>query len=118
MSLCILAGGKLTTLAIAAFTLSWTHSVERIRWEEDWRVTPAGLVVTAARVQGSGAGMDPPADSRFDGVWWHYNPALRTQAELVLADSGTAGAWRLCGADACRYLGGAGGDPIVLKACP
>ena len=43
MSLCILAAGKVTVLAVSAFTLSWTHSVEKVRWEEDWLVTPAGL---------------------------------------------------------------------------
>ncbi|MFX6230366.1 DUF1850 domain-containing protein, partial [Acinetobacter baumannii] len=31
------------SLAVAAFTLSWTHSVEKVEWQEDWRVTPQGL---------------------------------------------------------------------------
>ena len=31
MSLCILAAGKTVTISVAAFTLSWTHSVERTR---------------------------------------------------------------------------------------
>ena len=59
MSLCILAAGKTVTLAVAAFTLSWTHSVEKTRWEEDWAITPAGLQIVEARVKGSGAGMEP-----------------------------------------------------------
>ena len=55
MSLCI-AGAETLRLAVTAFTLAWTHSVEHVRWQEDWRVTPAGLELTAARVEGSGAG--------------------------------------------------------------
>ena len=118
MSLCILAAGKTVTLAVAAFTLSWTHSVEKITWSEHWQVTPAGLVVTEARVEGSGAGMDPPEGSVFDGSGWVYHPDLPPQPKLVLADSGKAGAWHLCPETGdCRDLGGGGGDPIVLEPC-
>ena len=67
MSLCILAAGKTTVLAVSAFTLSWTHSVEKTRWEEDWRVTPAGLEIVEARVKGSGAGMEPPEGAVLEG---------------------------------------------------
>ena len=42
MSLCILAAGKTTVLAVASFTLAWTHSVERTRWIETWTVTETG----------------------------------------------------------------------------
>ena len=48
MSICVLAGGKALTLGAALFTLSWTHSVEKIRWEEDWRAGPAGLELVEA----------------------------------------------------------------------
>ena len=65
MPLCIAAAGKSLTIATAAFTLSWTHSVQKIRWEEDWTVSSAGLQVVEARVQGSGAGLDPPPDATF-----------------------------------------------------
>ena len=54
VSLCVLGGGEALRLAVAAFTLAWTHSVERVRWEEDWRVTPAGLELVEARVRGLG----------------------------------------------------------------
>jgi len=57
MSLCVLAGGKMLVLAATAFTLSWTHSVEKIRWTEHWLATPAGLVVDMGRVEGSGNGI-------------------------------------------------------------
>jgi hypothetical protein len=48
------------TLALAAFTLVWTHSIEKVDWQEDWHVTPDGLELVQARVKGSGAGMEPP----------------------------------------------------------
>lgn len=118
MSLCILAGGKLVTLAVSAFTLSWTHSVEKITWREAWQVTPAGLVITEARVEGSGAGMDPPPDATFDGSGWTYRPDLPPLPRLVLADSGVAGSWHLCADGSCRDLGGSGAGTIVIERCP
>jgi len=42
MSLCILSGLKLSTFALSFFTLSWTHSVEKIEWQEDWFINPPG----------------------------------------------------------------------------
>jgi hypothetical protein len=44
-------------------------------------------------------------------------PQLPPQPRLVLADSGAAGAWRLCAGGACLDLGGGGGAPIVVEAC-
>ena len=85
MSLCIVAAGKTMTLAVAAFTLSWTHSVERTRWQEDWSVTPAGLEIVEARVKGSGAGMEPAEGAVLNDGWWVYAPKLPPQRELVLA---------------------------------
>ena len=70
MSLCLTAGAVVTRLAVASFTLAWTHSVEKTRWEEDWRVGARGLEIVEARVKGSGAGMEPGPDARFDGTWW------------------------------------------------
>ena len=78
MSLC-LAGAETLRLAVTAFTLAWTHSVEHLRWEEDWRVTPAGLELVEARVQGSGAGMEPPEGARLAGGWWTWRPARPPQ---------------------------------------
>jgi len=52
-------------LSIAAFTLVWTHSIEKIDWQEDWRITPQGLELVQARVKGSGAGMEPPPEARL-----------------------------------------------------
>ena len=118
MSLCIAAGGKLLALAATSFTLSWTHSVEKTRWEEAWALTEAGLVLTAARVEGSGAGMEPGDDAVFDGRGWSWTPRLPPQERLVLGDSGKAGTWRFCAAEACRVLGGSGAGPVAIAACP
>ena len=42
VSLCLASAGVVKTLALAAFTLAWTHSIEKIEWQEDWRVDAAG----------------------------------------------------------------------------
>jgi hypothetical protein len=118
MSICILAAGKTTVLAGAAFTLAWTHSVEKTQWEEEWKVTPSGLEIVAARVKGSGAGMDPPPGSVLKEGWWIYAPQLKPQRKLLLAASGaTGGGWTLCAADNCVMIGSQPGDPSVVTAC-
>src|SRR5439155_12543371 len=60
LSLCLASAGVVKILALAAFTLVWTHSIEKVDWQEDWRVTPDGLELVQARIKGSGAGMEPP----------------------------------------------------------
>lgn len=118
MSLCVVAAGKLMTLAAASFTLGWTHSVERVRWEEDWRLTPAGIELVQARVRGSGAGMEPPDGAVLEDGWWSYVPKLPPQPSLTLAASGATGqGWSLCTTQGCLTLGAEPGDPIVLKPC-
>ena len=118
MSLCILAGGKTVVLATAAFTLSWVHSVEKTRWEEDWRVTPAGFEIVEARIKGSGAGIDPPPGSILRNGWWSYRPAIGIQASLRLAASGTTGAgWSLCARERCMTFGAEAGEPVIVTAC-
>ncbi|CAN5223915.1 hypothetical protein BH10PSE9_BH10PSE9_22550 [soil metagenome] len=92
--------------------------MQKTVWEEDWRLTPAGFAISEARVQGSGAGMEPLEGSVFDGTWWRYRPPLKPQTEIVLGDSGVAGAWTLCAAGQCTELGGSGEGPVVLHQCP
>lgn len=118
MSVCILAAGKITVLTGVGFTLAWTHSVEKTRWEEDWKVTAGGLQVVEARVQGSGAGMEPAESAIFKNGWWVYRPQIEPQPKLVLAASGATGrGWTLCTAGACASIGGEAGDPAVVTAC-
>jgi hypothetical protein len=118
MTLCLLAAGKLTALAATAFTLSWTHSVEKTRWEEDWRLAPAGLEIVEARIKGSGAGMEPPEGAVLKEGWWVYRPSPPPVPKLVLAASGaTGGGWMLCAAGECREIGGEAGSPVEIRAC-
>lgn len=117
-ALCIFSAGKTVMIAATAFTLSWTHSVEKTRWEEDWKLTPAGLQIVAARVKGSGAGMDPPEGSILKDGWWSYAPKVGSQQRLVLAASGAPGdGWSLCAIGRCTVIGARSGDPAVVTAC-
>jgi hypothetical protein len=123
MGLCIAAGGTVlkTYAGIAAFTLAWTHSVQKTEWEEDWRIADNRLVIVEARVEGTGAGMEPPPESRFDGRFWRWTPAMTPMPEVVLRRAGATDDWRLCVAGSCQPLNAvlpADADPIVLRACP
>ncbi|WNJ91249.1 DUF1850 domain-containing protein [Bosea sp. 685] len=60
MSLCLAAGALVIALGSDEITLSWRHSVQKSVWEELWRNEPDGMRLIEARIQGSGAGMDPP----------------------------------------------------------
>jgi hypothetical protein len=105
--------------ATSLFTLAWTHSVEKTRWEEDWRATPAGLEVTTARIEGSGAGMEPPPDAVREGRFWAYHPKLAPQKAVALARSGaTDGGWQICFAGVCHEVPETPGGPAVLTSCP
>lgn len=119
VSLCI-AGAALTRLAVAAFTLSWMHSIEKTRWEEDWIVSNGRLVIVEARIESMGAGMETPPGARFDGAWWRWAPAIGPMEELQLrrSDSQPQG-WRLCTDGACRQIGDAveRTDIVKLSAC-
>jgi hypothetical protein len=117
--LCVFFGAKMLKIAAAAFTLSWTHSVEKTVWQEDWIVEKGQLRIVEARIKGSGAGMEPPAGAILRDGWWHYTPKLAGQKRLNLASSrATVSAWTLCAKGECRQLGGTAGSAIQLFACP
>jgi hypothetical protein len=123
MGLCILAGGSVAKAfaAVSAFTLAWTHSVEKIEWQEDWRIAGDRLVLVEAHVHGHGAGMEPPDGARFDGSGWSWQPNVGPLPELILRRSATTSDWRLCIDGDCRDLAtvvGAEADPVRLVACP
>jgi hypothetical protein len=122
LSLCLASAGVVKTLAVAAFTLVWTHSIEKIDWQEDWRITPAGLQLAQARVKGSGAGMEPPPEARLVDGWFQWNLARAPMPEVVLGNSGAAGEWRFCSGGNCRTLSEIFGHPIgvnvtTMSAC-
>jgi hypothetical protein len=115
----MLAGGKTAMIAATAFTLSWTHSVEKTEWREHWVAEDGRLRIVESRVQGSGAGMDPPEASVFESGWWVWRPDLPPQRQLLLARSGATGSgWRLCAGSDCREIGGAAGSaPVEIRVC-
>lgn len=119
MEFCLLAGGKLVRLGVSALTLSWTHSVEKTRWEEDLHLRAAGLIVVEARVAASGAGMEPAPDARLEGGVWRWRPSVAPMQRIVLRRSGATEDWTICTAGHCRLVGEiATADPVVLTACP
>lgn len=104
MSICLLAGGLIKPLGLSAFVLAWTHSVEKVRWEETWEAAPNGLRLVSARVKGSGAGMEPPQDAVLRHGWWEWSPQNIILPALALWNSGAAGEWQICHAGSCRDL--------------
>jgi hypothetical protein len=107
MGICLAAGLISASVPFSAFTLAWTHSIEKIRWEEDYRVErsrPPRLVLTQARIRGSGAGMEPPPDAVFANGVWHYRPKLAPLAKLRLTRSPYTAGYDLCHAGRCRAL--------------
>ncbi|MGY4157314.1 hypothetical protein ACVINW_003156 [Bradyrhizobium sp. USDA 4461] len=112
LSLCLASAGVVKTLSIAAFTLAWTHSIEKTAWQEDWRVTPAGLTLQQARIKGTGAGMEPPPEARLVDGWFQWSPQPVPRPEVVLGNSGAAGEWHLCHAGRCQTLSEIFGHPI------
>lgn len=121
--LCIAAGKLLAVVPVASFTLAWTHSIEKTRWEEDWQIEGRQLRIHEARIMGSGAGMEPP-----DGAWlkagvWHYHPKTAPNDQFLLSHSPHTGGYELCIARDCRPLAGllpGIGDnaTIELSVCP
>ena len=122
LSLCLASAGAVKALSIAAFTLAWTHSVEKVEWQEDWRITQHGLELVEARVKGSGAGMEPPPEARLVGGWFSWKPNRPAMDEVTLGNSGEAGEWRLCTGGKCRTLSDILGHPVganatTMRAC-
>jgi hypothetical protein len=124
LSLCVylLGGALLATLPGEVFELRWTHSVARTEWREVWRVAPDGaLILEEARINGTGAGMEPgegawSADGRQ--VWKPDGPPL---PEVTLAASDFTAEHVLCAGEDCRVLsawtGGIRDAAVTLKGC-
>ncbi len=102
--LCVATTAALVKLAAPSFTLAWTHSIEKVRWEEDYRVVGHRLELVEARVKGSAAGMEPPPDAKLRDGYWHYAPKDRWHDALRLTRSPYAADYELCIAGKCRSL--------------
>jgi hypothetical protein len=118
----IVAGVVSATLPTEQFTLSWSHSVEKTRWEETYRVDGDRLALIEARIQGMGAGMEPPDGARFADAWWIWRPNVPPLPALELSRSPYTPDYDICFALRCAELGaltGATGTSIVtVKPCP
>lgn len=122
MALCMSAGAVSVTLFVHSFTLAWMHSVEKIRWEEQWKIEGNFLQVTEASVRGSGAGMEPPPDALFKEGAWHYTPHVSPLKAVRLSHSPYTKEYELCFDSRCMPLNDffedlPETDTIVLEAC-
>jgi hypothetical protein len=120
--ICLAAGLLAASLPLSTFTLAWTHSIEKIRWEEDYRVMGDRLVLDEARIRGSGAGMEPPADARLENGVWHYKPPLAPLEELRITQSPYTAGYEICAEGGCKPLAAVmPGLPaieiVVLRPC-
>ena len=101
---CFAAGALAAFLPFSQFTLAWNHSIEKIRWEEDWRVAAGKLVVDEARILGTGAGMEPPPDAKFVNGVYHYSPHVPPLADVELAHSPFTQEYQVCPQGRCESL--------------
>ena len=97
---------------VERFTLAWTHSIEKVRWEEDYAVvasTTAGqppvLRALGARVRGSAAGMEPPDDAVLRNGWYEYTPHMWSPQGLRLTRSPYTADYAWCVGGQCVPLG-------------
>ena len=93
------------------FTLAWTHSIEKVRWEEDYAVEhgPTGrqapvLKALSARIKGSAAGMEPPDDAVLNNGWFEYTPRKTVVPELRLTRSEFTADYDWCVAGKCQKM--------------
>ncbi|WP_250166405.1 DUF1850 domain-containing protein [Xanthobacter aminoxidans] len=120
MALVCLATGATVVRLAAAITLAWTHSVQKSAWQEDWRATSDGLMLTEVRVQGSGAGMEPPEGAVLKGGFYVAHPTLAPQREVILRRSGATADWQVCIAGTCHSMAELvppDADPVTLTIC-
>jgi len=118
-ALCIAVGTVVVSLPTDAFTLRWQHTIEKTLWEEDYLIAGDWMLLTRARIRGSGAGMEPPADSVLEGASWSYRPADRWRRSIELARSEFGRDYELCVGTACTPMNHliAGHGPTTLQPC-
>jgi hypothetical protein len=121
-----LNGAPAVFVPATEFTLAWTHSIEKVRWEEDYAVRLDALNVqpelqaVQARVRGSAAGMEPPPDAVLQQGWYHYTPAITTPPELRLTRSEFTPDYEVCLLGRCQPLADwlpSDGGITLLKPC-
>jgi hypothetical protein len=111
---------------VQRFTLAWTHSIEKVRWEEDYAVAaspvagqPPVLLALKARIKGSAAGMEPPDDAVLRNGWYEYTPRQTTLPELQLTRSEFTDDYDWCMDGHCQKLSNLiASDQGVTRATP
>ena len=111
------------------FTLAWTHSIEKQRWEEDYdlvelerekRSARLWLRPLEARIKGSGAGMEPPEGSRLINGWFVYRPTTAPLTVLRLSRSFFTDDYSLCIESHCNSMANllpSDGQTTLLWGC-
>lgn len=122
MGICLVAGVLMAQFG-DDITLRWTHSIQKIVWEEDYRREGVALRLVEAHVRGAGAGMEPPADAVLREGVWHYVPRLPALPQVKLAHSPHVPAYVVCSAGRCQsvdaWLPGLPVDAtLTLRPCP
>ncbi|MEX1168213.1 MAG: DUF1850 domain-containing protein [Hydrogenophaga sp.] len=94
-----------------AFTLAWTHSIEKVRWEEEYAVVrantpgaPPVLQARTARVRGSAAGMEPPDNAVLRNGWYEYQSPTQSPEGLRLTRSRYTADYEWCIHGRCAPL--------------
>ncbi|HEV2686755.1 MAG TPA: DUF1850 domain-containing protein [Actinomycetota bacterium] len=110
------------SLPTTEFTLAWTHSVEKTRWQERYIVEGERLRLSEARIQALGAGMESPPGAHLVDGWWTWRPALEPQPELRLTHSSYTSDYRICWRDRCSTLSELAGamregEPVTVAPC-
>jgi len=121
------SGAAPTFIPGPTVTLAWTHSIEKVRWEEDyiveWSGGPKGqpvLKALSARVRGSAAGMEPPEDAVLRNGWYEYQPTTWSPQGLRLTRSIYTADYEWCTNGHCEPLARwlpSDGDITLLTPC-
>ena len=105
LAVCLLVAGVVrATLPATEFGLAWDHSVEKTRWEERYRIDGNLLELVEARVQGMGAGMEPPIGAVLQDGWWRWRGDRDKLPELRLTYSTFTSDYRVCWNQRCDDL--------------
>lgn len=88
-----------------------THSIEKVRWEEDYAVQksptpgqPPLLIALKARIKGSAAGMEPPDSAVLRNGWFEYTPQQTIVSELRLTRSEFTADYDWCVDGRCQSM--------------
>ena len=99
------------SLATDRLTLAWVHSIEKVRWEEDYVALPPArpgdppvLKAVEARVKGSAAGMEPGPNAILKNGWYVYLPSQTYHQQLLLSRSFYTPDYELCLRGNCRPM--------------